>query len=130
MTAIPHLPAGWPGSRPRSLGMTDQFVDVAAIDEVPEDGVLGVEGPGGRAVCLVRFQGTITAFADECTHQAFPLSAGEVQADGTLECVWHGARFDCLTGAVRREPAIDALTVYPVRIDGDRVLVGPPEVAP
>jgi 3-phenylpropionate/trans-cinnamate dioxygenase ferredoxin subunit len=103
--------------------MTD-FVDVAAIEEVPEMGVLGVEGPGGRAVCLVRFAGRVTAFADECTHQAFPLSAGEVHADGTLECVWHGARFDCLTGAVRREPATDDLTRYPVRVDGGRVFVG------
>jgi 3-phenylpropionate/trans-cinnamate dioxygenase ferredoxin subunit len=109
---------------------TDGFVDVASLDEVPEMGVLGVEGPGGRALCLVRFDGRVTAFADECTHQAFPLSAGEVQPDGTLECVWHGARFDCATGGVTREPATDALTAYPVRIDGDRILVGPAEGGP
>jgi 3-phenylpropionate/trans-cinnamate dioxygenase ferredoxin subunit len=78
-------------------------------------------------VCLVRFGDRVTAFADECTHQAFPLSAGEVHSDGTLECVWHGARFDCLTGSVVREPATDALTAYPVRIESGRILVGPPE---
>jgi len=105
----------------------DGFVDVAALDDVPEMGVLGVEGPGGLAICLVRFDGHVMAFADECTHQGFPLSAGEVRADGTLECVWHGARFDCLTGAVRREPATDPLTPYAVRVIGDRVLVGLPE---
>ena len=110
--------------------MTDGFVEVARLEDVPEMGVLGVEGPDGRGVCLVRLQGRVTAFADECTHQAFPLSAGEVHADGTLECVWHGARFDCLTGAVRREPATDALTVYPVRVTGGRVLVGTREVSP
>ena len=105
--------------------MDDGFVDVAAVDDVPEMGVLGVEGPEARAICLVRFEGRITAFQDECTHQAFPLSAGEVHADGSLECVWHGARFDCLTGAVRREPATDALTAYPVRVEANRVFVGP-----
>jgi len=42
--------------------------------------------------------------------------------------VWHGARFDCLTGVVQQGPATDALTPYPVRIEGDRVLVGPPEL--
>ena len=110
--------------------MTDGFIDVAALDEIPEMGVLGVDGPDGRAICLVRFGGEVAAFADECTHQAFPLSAGEVRADGTLECVWHGARFDCLTGAVRREPATDSLTPYPVRVDGGRVLVGPLEGEP
>ena len=104
--------------------MDDGFIDVAAVDDVPDMGVLGVEGPGGRAICLVRFEGRITAFQDECTHQAFPLSAGEVHGDGTLECVWHGARFDCLTGSVKREPATDALTVYSVRVTGNRVFVG------
>ena len=69
----------------------------------------------------------VSAFADECTHQAFPLSAGEVHPDGSLECVWHGARFDCLTGAVQQGPATDALPTFPVRIEGNRVLVGPPE---
>jgi 3-phenylpropionate/trans-cinnamate dioxygenase ferredoxin subunit len=105
--------------------ISDAFIDVAGLDEVPEMGVLGADGPDGRPICLVRLQGQVSAFADECTHQAFPLSAGEVRADGTLECVWHGARFDCLTGAVRREPATDDLIRYPVRIAGDRVLVGP-----
>jgi 3-phenylpropionate/trans-cinnamate dioxygenase ferredoxin subunit len=106
--------------------MSDGFIEVARLDDVPEPGVLGVEGPDGRQVCLVRLDGRITAFGDECTHQAFPLSAGDVHAeDGTLECIWHGARFDCRTGAVRRQPATDPLTPYAVRVEGDRVLVGP-----
>ena len=109
--------------------MTPPFVDVASVDDVPEQGVLGVSGPGGEAICLVRFHGQVTAFSDECTHQAFPLSAGEVHSDGTLECVWHGARFACLTGAVVREPAIDPLTRYAVRVERGRVLVGPVESA-
>ena len=116
-------------TQPRSLaalGMTI-YIDVAGLDEVPEMGVLGAEGPDGKAICLVRFEGRVTAFADECTHQAFPLSAGEVHEDGTLECVWHGARFECLTGAVRRGPATDPPVRYPVRVEGGRVLVGPAE---
>ena len=103
----------------------DEYVDVAALEDVPENGVLGVDGPGGRAMCLVRFNGRVAAFADECSHQAFPLSAGDVRPDGTLECVWHGARFDCLTGEVRRDPATEPLTRFPVRVEGNRVLVGP-----
>ena len=109
---------------------SNEFIDVAGLDEVPEMGVLGVDGPDGQPVCLVRFKDQVSAFADECTHQAFPLSAGEVRADGTLECIWHGARFDCLTGAVRREPATDDLTRYRVRVDGGRIFVGPREAEP
>ena len=107
----------------------DEFVDVAGVDDVPEMGVLGVEGPAGQSICLVRFKGQVSAFPDECTHQSFPLSLGEVRADGTLECVWHGARFDCLTGEVRREPATDDLTRYAVRVDAGRIFVGPLEGA-
>jgi len=106
---------------------SDEFVDVAGMEEVPETGVLGVEGPDGQSICLVRFKGQVAAFVDECTHQSFPLSLGEVRPDGSLECVWHGARFDCLTGAVRREPATDDLTRYAVRVDGGRIFVGPRE---
>ena len=34
-------------------------------------------------------------------------------------------RFDCRTGAVRRQPATEPLPVYEVSIDDDRVRVGP-----
>ena len=104
--------------------MSAEFLDVAALDEIPEHGVLGVDA-GGHAVCLVRFANHVSAFADECTHQAFPLSAGEVHDDGTLECVWHGARFNCRTGEVVRDPATDPLTQFEVRVDAGRVMVGP-----
>ena len=48
-----------------------------------------------------------------------------LHGDGTIECAWHGARFDCRSGAVRRPPAIDPLPVYAVRVEQGRVLVGP-----
>ena len=52
-----------------------------------------------------------------------PLSAGEVLPDGTIECPWHGARFDCVTGALRRGPAEEGVRAYFVRVEGDSVLV-------
>ena len=99
------------------------FVDVARLDDIPDHGVLGVEAAGMR-VCLVRRGDRVTAMKDECPHQAFPLSAGEVLPDGTLQCTWHGARFDCGSGAVVEGPATDPVPVYAVRVEGGRVLVG------
>jgi 3-phenylpropionate/trans-cinnamate dioxygenase ferredoxin subunit len=101
------------------------FVHVARVSDIPEDGVLGVEAPGGERICLIRCGARITAVRDECPHQAFPLSAGEVMGDGTIQCTWHGARFDCATGAVREGPATDPLVVFEVRVEGDAVLVSP-----
>ena len=101
--------------------------DVASAEDVPDDGVLGVGLPTGERICLIRWRGVISALRDECTHQAMPLSAGEVQPDGTIECAWHGARFDCRTGAVRRGPAEDDVAAYEVRVENGRVLVLTPD---
>jgi nitrite reductase/ring-hydroxylating ferredoxin subunit len=100
---------------------------VASVSDLPEDGVLGVGLPTGERVCLVRCRGVLSALRDECTHQAMPLSAGEVMPDGTVECAWHGARFDCCTGAVRQGPAEDDVATFAVRVDGGRILVEGPE---
>ena len=99
------------------------FEPVARAAEVPAGAPHGVTAPGGARLCLVRVGGAIHALADGCTHQEFPLSAGDVAADGTIECPWHGARFDCVTGALRRGPAEEPVRAYRVRVDGDSVLV-------
>ena len=57
------------------------------------------------------------------------MSLGDVLPDGSIQCAWHGARFDCATGEVRQGPAITALPVFDVRIDGSSVLVAPTAMA-
>ncbi len=96
---------------------------VASLDDLPDDGVHAVTLPSGTRVCLVRCGGVISAFLDECPHQGMDLSAGEVLPDGTLECPWHGARFDCRTGAVRRGPAEEAVRIFPVLLENSNILV-------
>jgi nitrite reductase/ring-hydroxylating ferredoxin subunit len=103
----------------------DAFADVAAAADVPEGELLGVVLPDGTSVCLYNRHGEIGAVGGVCTHAEYAIADGILHGDGTIECVWHGARFDCRTGAVRRPPAIEPLTVYAVRIEQGRVLVGP-----
>lgn len=52
------------------------------------------------------------------------MAQGDLLADGTIQCAWHGARFDRLTGEVKQVPATAPLPIYQVKIDGDTVLVG------
>lgn len=99
-------------------------VDVAATVDVPEGGLLGVTLPDGTTVCLYSRHGEIGAVGGRCTHAEFAMADGFLRDDGTIECAWHGARFDCRTGAVRRHPATDPLPVYRVRVERGRVLVG------
>jgi 3-phenylpropionate/trans-cinnamate dioxygenase ferredoxin subunit len=100
---------------------TATFVPVAGTGDIAEGEMLGLTLPNGAPVCLFRSRGEIGAIGNVCTHAQFLMS------DGVL----HGDGFDCRTGAVRRHPASEPLPVYPVRIDGDRVLVSlTPERAP
>ena len=74
------------------------------------------------AVAVVLHEGDVYAIHDECSHQAVPLSEGEV--DGCeIECWLHGSRFDLVTGRPTGLPATQPVPVYPVKIDGDDVLV-------
>ena len=104
----------------------EPFTDVAAVADVLDGELLGVALPDGTPVCLYNRGGEIGAVGGLCTHQEFAMSDGVLRPDGTIECVWHGARFDCRTGGVRRHPATEPLPVYGVRVQGGRVLVGPP----
>jgi 3-phenylpropionate/trans-cinnamate dioxygenase ferredoxin subunit len=102
----------------------DGFARVAKVTDVPEGTLLGVVTPSGERVCLVNDGGVIRAVGDECPHQGFALSSGELLGNGTIECVWHGARFDCRSGAVLRGPAEETLPVFEARVVDGEVLVG------
>jgi 3-phenylpropionate/trans-cinnamate dioxygenase ferredoxin component len=101
------------------------FEAVASLAELAEGTVLQRVRATGDAVCLVRQNGEISALSDICTHQHFSMSQGDLLEDGTLQCAWHGARYDCRTGEVRQVPATSPLPVFQVRLDGDSILVGP-----
>ncbi len=94
------------------------------MGEVEPGRLLRVE-VAGRLLCLANVRGTIYAVNDECTHISGPLDQGELEGY-ILTCPWHLARFDVRTGQVLRGPARADLPVYPVRIEGDAVLVEEP----
>jgi 3-phenylpropionate/trans-cinnamate dioxygenase ferredoxin subunit len=101
-----------------------QFETVADVADVPEGSLLSVRTTGGEEICLFNYRGRIGAVHNVCTHAEFPLSDGTLSNDGPIECVWHGARYSCLTGEVRRGPALDAVPVYDVRVENGKILVG------
>ncbi len=100
-----------------------EFVKVAELDQLPEGSALGVEMPDGLKICLANSDGEIYAIADRCTHRDFPMSNGIVHGGGTIECAWHGGRFDMKTGRAIRLPVIKAIKTYEVRIEGNDILV-------
>ena len=100
------------------------FETVADVADVPEGSLLSVRTTAGEEICLFNHRGRIGAVHNVCTHAEFPLSDGTLSNDGTIECVWHGARYSCLTGEVRRGPALDPVPVYDVRVENGKILLG------
>jgi 3-phenylpropionate/trans-cinnamate dioxygenase ferredoxin component len=100
--------------------MTD-FVKACAVADVPDEGAIRVV-VGGVPLAVVRSEDTIYAIFDVCSHQDVPLSEGDVE-EGSIECWLHGSRFDLATGRPTSLPATRPVPVYPVKIDGDDVLV-------
>ncbi len=85
--------------------------------------IAGMPAPGelraarltdGSAICLGNSDGQLFALRDACSHAGFPLSEGSLEADGVLQCAWHGARFECQTGHSLDNPPYDAVPRFDV----------------
>ena len=101
------------------------FERVCALSDVPEPGSLRVE-LADIDIAVVRFEGEIYAIDDVCSHEEVPLSEGDVeefQGAPTIECWTHGSCFDLRTGEPTNLPATEPVSVYPVRVEGEDVLV-------
>ena len=83
-------------------------------EDVADGSLVQATLPNGTPLCVGRHQGSWFAVKDHCSHAEFPLSEGTLYPNGELECCWHGARFDCRSGAVLRGPAEDALVTVEV----------------
>ena len=97
------------------------FVRACAVSELKDGEAISVV-LGGDEIAIVESEGEVFAIRDWCSHAAVPLSEGEV--DGfTIECWLHGSCFDVRTGEPTNLPATEPVPVYPVKIQGDDVLV-------
>ena len=98
-----------------------EFRTVARYEDVPLGGLLGVECDGVKLV-LANTDGEIFALYDECSHEEFPLSEGEL-TNGQVECILHGARFDVRTGKPKALPAVRPVRAYECRVEDGEIRV-------
>ena len=99
-----------------------EFVRVASVGDLEDDETMQVD-VGDEQVLLARLGGAFYAIGEECTHEGGPLSQGWVE-EGQVECPLHGAQFDLKSGDFTAPPASDPVKSYPVKVEGDDVLVG------
>ncbi|MCX4688331.1 bifunctional 3-phenylpropionate/cinnamic acid dioxygenase ferredoxin subunit [Kitasatospora purpeofusca] len=97
------------------------FLRACALSELAEDVPKRVD-LNGVPVAVVRTDEGVFAINDICSHANVSLSEGEVE-DCMIECWLHGSSFDLRTGKPSGLPATRPVAVYPVKIEGDDVLV-------
>jgi 3-phenylpropionate/trans-cinnamate dioxygenase ferredoxin component len=102
-----------------------EFIKVAELNGLDDGDLMAVE-IDDEPVCLVKVDGSIYAFTDNCTHISGPLNEGELDGE-VLTCPWHGAQFNVRTGKVLRGPARQDIQTYPVRVEDNSILVSLPD---
>ncbi len=75
----------------------------------------------GKQIALFNLGGTFRAIDNTCIHRGGPLSEGDLNGD-KVTCPWHGWEFSVVSGEAVHSPAAK-VNAYPVKIDGDDVLV-------
>ena len=98
-------------------------VPVAQIDQIApgQPNKFDVAGVGSIAVYCV--EGRYHATSDECTHGIASLGADGALEGFTVECSWHGGKFDIRTGEALGPPCVEPLKVYPVSVEGSTLFI-------
>jgi NADPH-dependent 2,4-dienoyl-CoA reductase/sulfur reductase-like enzyme/nitrite reductase/ring-hydroxylating ferredoxin subunit len=84
---------------------------------------------GEEDVLLVQAGGEVFAIEPSCSHYHGPLAEGLVVGD-TIRCPWHHACFSLRSGEATRPPALNALAVWDVTRDQDKIIVARKREAP
>ena len=107
------------------MSATLRFVRVGRAGDVPggRPAIFLVED---RYIAVYRLADGWYAIDDICTHDGGPLAEGDLE-DDVVVCPRHGARFSVRTGAALSFPAVTPVDTYPVRVEGDDLLVGLPD---
>ena len=103
------------------------WIDIGTVDDIPLRGARKIKTALG---CVALFRtGTEEVFAatDSCPHKGGPLSEGIVHGQ-SVTCPLHNWVFDLNTGQARGEDA--AITTFPVRVEGGRILIDATKLAP
>jgi 3-phenylpropionate/trans-cinnamate dioxygenase ferredoxin component len=99
------------------------FVKLATIHDIPDNEVRAFEYED-RQIAIYNCGGQLYATDNICSHAYSELHEGYLDTDDcTIECPLHGSRFDISTGAVLSLPAYEPIATYPVRVEGEDVLV-------
>ncbi len=117
-----HIAAAGRESRRDKIAGDSDWIDVGAIDEIPESRARTVCA-GGERIAVFKHNGAVSAVSNLCAHQGGPLGEGKI-IDGCITCPWHGWQYRPEDGR-SPPPFKEQIATYPVRITAGRVQVSP-----
>ena len=94
---------------------------MATLSELKTGKLLRVDHES-HCILLAYVDGDVYAVDNTCTHEDASLAKGSLHGD-CVKCPLHGSRFSLKTGEALDEPAEEKLNTYPVKIDGNDILV-------
>lgn len=98
-----------------------EYKKVAKKSEIG-NGKMKAFNVSGKQITIANTDGEYLAFEDTCTHAQCSLAGGYL--DGyTLTCYCHGGQFDIKTGEVLGPPPPSPISVYPVKVEGEDILI-------
>jgi nitrite reductase/ring-hydroxylating ferredoxin subunit len=101
--------------------MMSKLIKVAATNDVLP-GTAKVVRVGGRSIALFNVGGAFHAIDSTCSHDGGPLGEGELTGE-VVTCPWHNAEFNVTTGEALSPPANEGVQRFPVKVQGNEVLV-------
>jgi nitrite reductase (NADH) small subunit len=98
-----------------------EWVRLCGAHEAPKPGEVMEAEAQGVAVCLANVDGRLAAVDNLCPHRYGPLGGGWLEG-GAVVCPWHSWAFSTTTG-IAESPERAKVSVFPVKIEGEDVLV-------
>ena len=98
-----------------------QWIDIAALDEIPRQGARVVKTAKGCVAVFRTLDDQVFALEDRCPHKNGPLSEGIVH--GTkVTCPLHNWVFDMNTGEAQGADE-GSVPTFAAKVDGGRILL-------
>lgn len=103
--------------------MTSDWIDIGALAAIPSRGARTVAVEGGEEIAVFRTgDDAVYALANRCPHKRGPLSQGIVHGHA-VTCPLHNWKISLANGEALGEDE-GCVPTIPVRLEGDRVLIG------
>ncbi len=98
-----------------------EWARICGAGQAPAPGKVMEAEVNGVQICLANLDGELAALDNLCPHRQGPLGQGWIEGDAVI-CPWHSWAFNLKTG-LSEYPAHERVAVFPVKIDGEHVLV-------